>query len=487
MPNFRDLDWDNDGTFDVRSSRYTALDANGDGRIDTGADSDEDGIRDSADPAPLVFGTFEDRDGDGVSDALDLDIDNDGIPNSADGSDDSDGDGLPNLADADSDGDGLTDSVEAGGTDSNGDGVADNFVDTNGNGLSDQFESTLGGRTLPLPDSDGDGAGNHRDVDSDGDGTADVIEGGGRDMNGDGRQDGPDADQDGLADSADSTATGGRALPRPDSDGDGTPDGLDEDSDNDGVGDRLEGRGDSDGDGIPDSLDAPGGLQTAVRGTGGFDPLTLLGLAGAFVLLVLRRRALHVVPITVIALGGMQPGTASAAEAKRRAAPEATQTGFYVGVDAGISRLEPRNPGGGYVVNDESSPGYRALIGYAWSAQWSAEAFYADGGKAGISSDTPAVGHLGDIAYKLSGVGVEWAPVDAGRNARFFPLLKAGAVRIDNSASASQIVYDKVNDVGVYIGGGAGLRLGASWRAQAEIVSYDQDELFMSLGIRKHW
>jgi hypothetical protein len=480
-PDFRDLDSNNDGSFDIVAGGHAALDANADGRVDAGMDRDEDGIRDSVDAAPLVFGTLVDRDGDGVSDAQDLDLDNDGIPNALDGSDDTDGDGLPNLVDLDSDGDGVSDLVEAGGSDSNGDGQVDNFVDTNHNGISDQFETSLGGHSLPLADSDNDGVDNHRDLDSDGDGISDVIESGGVDANGDGRQDGADSDHDGISEVAVGTLPGGRALPRPDSDRDGIPDSLDLDSDNDGIPDSREGRTDSDHDGIPDSLDAPGRLQTAVRGAGAIDPLTAAGLLGALALVLLSRaKRFRAVPAILAATAVLaHPGAAGAAEP--------TAQGWYVGLDAGLSRLEPRNPDGGFKVDDGQSTGFRASAGYAWSAHWSAEVFYADGGKAGISSDNPNVGHLGDIEYKMSGVGVEWLPLAKGRNAQFFPLVKLGLVQIENSSNSTAIEYEKLNDLGVYIGGGGGMRLGKSWLAQAEVVSYDKDELFFTIGVRKHW
>jgi hypothetical protein len=472
-PDFRDVDSNDDGARDIVSAGRQSFDANGDGRVDAGTDRDEDGIRDVVDAAPLVFGTFADRDGDGVADSLDQDIDNDGIPNVADGADDADGDGLPNLADLDSDGDGVSDLVEAGGTDANGDGRVDHFVDTNGNGLSDSREPALGGSVLPLPDADGDGVDNHRDLDSDADGAADVIESGGVDANNDGRQDGVDANRDGLVDSADATSAGGHALARPDTDGDGSIDALDLDSDNDGVTDAREGRRDSDSDGIPDSLDSPGKLETAIRGAGSMDAFTMGGLLLMFAFLMIRRRM--AVAAALIAAAGAA-----------HAAEPVTSEGFYVGFDAGYSRLEPRSTGG-YVIDDKSSAGFRATIGYAWSPRWSAEAFYADGGEAGVSSDNPAVGHLGTISYTMMGAGAQWLPFAGGRESKFFPFVKLGAVQITNRANSDQILYEKLNDVGVYIGGGGGLRFGDWWIAQAEAVSYDVDELFFTIGVRKHF
>jgi hypothetical protein len=168
-------------------------------------------------------------------------------------------------------------------------------------------------------------------------------------------------------------------------------------------------------------------------------------------------------------------------------AAEPYAKGWYAGFDVGMSVVEPRNRDGGYKIDDKQSPGYRFDFGYSWSAAWSVEAFYADGGEAGISSDNPAVGHLGDISYKMVGMGVEWLPMDRGRNAPWFPLVKIGAVQIRNEASSDLINYEKLNDVGLYLGGGLGLRFGDSWSALAEAVSYDQDELFFTVGLRKQF
>ena len=67
-------------------------------------------------PNPLVVGSLPDSDGDNISDACDLDDDNDGILDTVEGSGNTDGDGLINSLDNDSDGDGCADAIEGGGS-----------------------------------------------------------------------------------------------------------------------------------------------------------------------------------------------------------------------------------------------------------------------------------------------------------------------------------------------------------------------------------
>ena len=90
----------------------------------TPADTDSSGTTDH-----LEAGVAEcnpDTDGDGMPDETDLDDDNDGIYDTAegDGTADTDGDGIPNYLDTDSDGDGCSD-AKAGFTDADDDGMVD--------------------------------------------------------------------------------------------------------------------------------------------------------------------------------------------------------------------------------------------------------------------------------------------------------------------------------------------------------------------------
>ncbi len=147
---WREIDSDNDGVYDIVGSGFAALDADGDGRVDDLSDSDNDGIADVYDQT-IGFGGASDADKDGISDSLegtgdfdadgipdylDTDSDNDGIPDVQEidtisgGLIDTDGDGMPNYIDFDSDNDGISDELE-GAEDLNNNGIPD-YIDSEG-------------------------------------------------------------------------------------------------------------------------------------------------------------------------------------------------------------------------------------------------------------------------------------------------------------------------------------------------------------------
>ncbi|MFN0246823.1 MAG: hypothetical protein ACKV2T_07925, partial [Kofleriaceae bacterium] len=142
QPDYRDSDSNNDGTNDIADSGCIATMSNV--RCD-GPDTDGDGVVDGEDGFN-GFGILQDTDGDGVADVVDLDDDNDGIPDTDEGGaamTDTDGDGTPDSRDLDSDNDGLPDVVEAGhaGADANRDGTVDCAGGFGANGFCDALET----------------------------------------------------------------------------------------------------------------------------------------------------------------------------------------------------------------------------------------------------------------------------------------------------------------------------------------------------------
>jgi len=127
-----------------------------------------------------------DFDGDGLSDFIDDDDDNDGVPDDEDAfprdnseSVDTDEDGIGNNADTDDDNDGVNDNNDAfpldnsESVDTDGDGIGNNAdTDDDDDGVSDSNDA------FPLDssesvDTDADGIGNNADTDDDDDGVSD--------------------------------------------------------------------------------------------------------------------------------------------------------------------------------------------------------------------------------------------------------------------------------------------------------------------------
>ncbi len=298
IPNRSDADSDNDGITDIDEGlgQDPSLDTDVD-NIPNWRDADHVGFVDSN--ADGVDDRF-DRDRDGVPNHLDLDADNDGIPdlienggrvmdpnndgqletspdldqdgllasvdnNDQDASDrttqtpnkDTDQDGTIDALDRDADGDGLFDIFEGGGFDGNQDGVIDGFQDGENNGFDRRVDPREGGSSWPLPDTDSDGLLDFQDRDKDNDGVDDDTDSAPVD---------PLVCQDADADTCDDCSRTGVSGQKPDVDNDG----LDEDED--GICDLGD---DSDQDGILDPQDSDADndtLENSAENSLGLDP-----------------------------------------------------------------------------------------------------------------------------------------------------------------------------------------------------------------------
>ncbi|WP_145990373.1 gliding motility-associated C-terminal domain-containing protein, partial [Psychroflexus sp. MES1-P1E] len=153
-------DTDNDGisnAVDIDDDNDTILDINESNGADPLDDDDADFIPNYRDPD---FGP--DTNSDGIIDSFDFD-----------------GDGVPNHFDLDSDNDGIFDINEVGNsaTDTNSDGQTNTSVGSNG--LDDTLEnndSPNASVTYPIANTDMDANPNYLDIDSDADGIVDTIE-----------------------------------------------------------------------------------------------------------------------------------------------------------------------------------------------------------------------------------------------------------------------------------------------------------------------
>ncbi len=304
LQNHLDIDSDNDGILDITEAG--GVDTDGDGRVDyptlgdasTMVDINNNGVADNIETNPLADKDF---DLDGKKDRLDIDSDDDGIPDNIEAQttlgyispnndtentyasnsginsaylggiipNNHDSEDNPDYIDLDSDNDSVPDSNE--GNDFNFDGIPDQTytgVDTDGDGLDDGFEGSnindgfdvndeINDPLNDLPDTDETEDVNYRDLDDD----ADTINTSDEDTDSDGDPTNDDTDGDGTPDYLDATDD------RLDTDGDNVPNTIDLDDDNDGILDTVEDANidgdnnpltdptDTDDDSIPNHLD----------------------------------------------------------------------------------------------------------------------------------------------------------------------------------------------------------------------------------------
>ncbi|NOY96745.1 MAG: T9SS type B sorting domain-containing protein, partial [Chlorobi bacterium] len=206
VPDIDDVDDDDDGILDVMEGDRS-IDTDGDGIPNSlDIDADNDGIVDNIEGQgefDYIPPLGKDTDGDGWDDAYDPD--NNGTPFDPI---DTDGDTIADYLDLDADNDNVPDSIE--GHDINADGIADILpygIDSDQDGLDDAYDIVNWntnrangqnpiGSNSPLQDFDHDGTRDWRDVDDDADNILTKDE----DNNGDGDYSNDDMDLDGHPD-----------------------------------------------------------------------------------------------------------------------------------------------------------------------------------------------------------------------------------------------------------------------------------------------
>ncbi len=498
VPDFRDLDSDNDGITDVIEAG--AKDPDNNAFIGSGSPPavNPDGLAVGAGVMPL------DTDGDKVPDYRDLDSDNDGIPDvrEAGGSDnsadlslgeikdinkdglddlvalnplpvpDTDRDTLPDYRDLDSENDGIPDVREGGAVDRDidaNDGRIYQFEDNDGDGLDDGVASL----PLTVPDTDGDGVLDYLDYDTDGDGLNDLVEGGGIDV-----------DNNGIVD--DFTDTNAR----------------------DGYDDRLANNRlilpDTDDDGIHDFRDAkkrivvvppsPSELETGLNGVGAMGPLLPLLLIVSLFSLVMRRtlqpKNVKVLSVSVLAvvLGSgtlwTTPASASAIGLDLPAQQNSDkniiewQSRWYAGLGIGLSNLEPGSNGTAYSIEDKRSQGGRVYIGYDLFKRLSLEGYYSDLGEAKIAPN-------GTIEYQDVGLSALYYLYKQGLNHEGFGLFgKMGAGRMRNQ---SDLPFNRLKDYHLLWGGGIEYAFENGFALRGDFDFYDKDSQFITISLMKRF
>jgi len=434
VPDYRDLDSDNDGLIDL--VELGGVDQDGDARIDG----------------------FDDAAGDGADDDIQKFV-AEWI--------DTDGDSIPDMRDLDSDNDGLSDIFEAHGlgADADGDGRLDLFDDQNVDGLDDNV-AALG---THVRDTDGDGLPDQTDADSDNDGIYDLAEAGGADTDGDGMI---DDDMDLIANGFGGPFVGepDRLAAIPDSDGDGIPDFQDASAqDDDLLGTAFVVGESSTGSGCSIASVGFGG-----SGSGKFDlGLVLLFIVGLWH--AMKRRRAQTTALVTLASALALVGCTSTDE------PDADDFDgrFYVGGGLLASQLEPdASDDDRLKIDEDQSGGGSISLGYDVSNRFTVEGHVAALGEASFDPDGEIAYQVGGLSALLYGFNHE---DDRALREGFSAFARIGAGTLQNQAD--DIEYERINDV--HLLGGAGLEYGFAngLALRGEFVAHDTDARYAQLGV----
>ncbi|GEM_PF-4778311 len=487
IANRLDLDSDNDSVTDAVESGHADEDL--DGLVDNYSDWNNDGHHDDA------MTDLLDTDGDGVSDYLDLDSDNDsmsdafeatGLDSNNDGvlevfSDvdsnglvddlviaplDYDSDGVYDHLDLDSDNDGIPDVIESEGDDIDSNGMIDNFIDNDGNGYDDVVD-------INVTNTDGDSEYDYHDLDSDNDTILDIIEAGASaslDANTDGVIDLlVDIDNDGLLDSVDAFVQGGvngQALPVPDTDGDSQKDFQDSDSDNDGIADSDE-NGDFDGNGVSDHLERADGNSIETSTGGGSTGLMLL--VTLMTLVLIRKGMVGQKALLLFCLSFMLM-------------PVKAEDNFLAYVGYTKAMFEPQGSSNGWYASDKQGEGYKVVLGYILSDDWILEGNYTDAGHVRTTHDNPVFTTLfaaPNIEYKASSFYINYRLLQLEGGGDFF--IKVGGSNINTEATSNLINLSDEGSIQLSIGAGVDWQLTESGHLRFEFESLSEDLRAMTL------
>ena len=442
---------DNGLSDDVRLFPYTLVDSDNDRIPDfRDLDSDQDGITDLIEAGGVDddfngrIDDFSDQDGNGADDTVQL-MEPAGV--------DTDGDGIPNRLDRDADNDGEFDATEAGAIDSDGNGALDPMQDSDQDGLPDNVDVDFTSGT----DVDGDGIDDRFDVsflseeDSDGDGIIDSAD--------------PDANGDGLADNPGNFLVANSELP--DLDGNNIPDVFDA---NDGL--------------LRVGLNGRAGCSINGSGAGAQDPMFLLLILLSAIVYFFRardRRSSRIAKINTRliqrATSALLVATVATTFATSLHADDKFKRKAWVGASTGFSSVRPDDSDIRLTVEDEIDTAFRGVLGIDLTSRFAAELSFSHLGQAGLSEDRY-------IDYRQLGIdGIVYGlSTEENRVKRkgLLPFVRLGFSKMKNR---SNIAFKRENDISLSFGVGAEYGFSNGLALRADVISFDVDAHFVGIGL----
>ena len=212
----------------------------------------------------------------------------------------------------------------------------------------------------------------------------------------------------------------------------------------------------------------PIGVRTGLDGGAGSINGIFALLLGLLVLARKRRRV--ILPALLASLALAMPAVAD----------DLDQAGtFYIGLNGGVSFVEPDPGTSNYVIDEDTSEGFKLTLGYNFTDHLAIEAFWADLGEATLLGDGSAQFPDGAIEYSIPGIGLRYTLPLADR---FNVSAIIGVGQLDNTGV--NIPFEQVEDTQVFAGLGAEYMLGDRLSVLGQYDYFDKDAQLASLGLR---
>ncbi len=151
---------------------------------------------------------------------------------------------------------------------------------------------------------------------------------------------------------------------------------------------------------------------------------------------------------------------------------------WYLGAGAGVSRLNPDTKNSEFSVSDKYDFAFKAYAGYDWSERISAEAYYTDLGKAGISP-------YGEVDYRdfgISGLYYFRERPDYRYGWALFGKLGVGRMKND-----SDLRYKRNHDYHVLFGIGTEHKITTHLTLRFELELFEEDAQLLSFNLMRRF
>jgi outer membrane protein OmpA-like peptidoglycan-associated protein len=230
-----------------------------------------------------------------------------------------------------------------------------------------------------------------------------------------------------------------------------------------------------------------GNLETAVRG-GGSSGLILLSALSALAM-VRRKRlgkplaaTLGAVPVALAALPAMAVDYQLCSEKADFGIQ--LPSCWYVGAGIGISRLDPDDDLGNWVVDDKHDVAFKGLVGYHVLPHVFLEASYAFLGDAVVVPRDSTIDVEEEVNYKTPAVWAGYMLFDPA--SRWNLYLKAGTAKLDTDAR-DIVDHEQEHNWQLALSGGVQYRFSRRWFARLEVDSYDKDARAAFLTVNRYF